>query len=84
MDEPTARLTAGEVSNLLQIIRDLSAAGTTVVFVSHFLEQVLEIADRITIMRDGRIVRTSEASTESTGSLVEAMIGRTLEANFPP
>jgi len=83
MDEPTARLTAGEVSNLLQIIGDLSAAGTTVVFVSHFLDQVLEIADRITIMRDGRIVRTSQAGSESTGSLVEAMIGRTLEANFP-
>ncbi|MBC8194512.1 MAG: sugar ABC transporter ATP-binding protein [Acidimicrobiia bacterium] len=84
MDEPTARLTADEASNLLQIIRDLSVGGTTVVFVSHFLDQVLDVADRITIMRDGRIVRTSEAGSESTGSLVEAMIGRTLEANFPP
>ena len=84
MDEPTARLTAEEASTLLKIMRDLSESGRTVIFVSHFLEQVLEIADRITTMRDGRIVRTSEAESETAGSLVEAMIGRSLETNFPP
>ncbi len=84
MDEPTARLTAQEAFTLLGIMRDLSGSGRTVIFVSHFLEQVLEIADRITTMRDGRIVRTSEAGSESTGTLVEAMTGRSMEANFPP
>lgn len=84
MDEPTARLSADETTDLLAAIRDLVRSGTTVVFVSHFLDQVLEVSDRITVLRDGRLIRTADAADETPASLVEAMIGRSLAANFPP
>ncbi len=83
MDEPTARLSADETTDLLAVIRDLVGSGTTVVFVSHFLDQVLEVADRITVLRDGRLIRTADAVDETPATLVEAMIGRSLAANFP-
>ena len=83
MDEPTARLTAHEAEALGQIMRRLSTQGTTIVLVSHFLEEVLEVADTITVMRDGHIVRTRAAAEESQASLTQAMIGRALEAAFP-
>ncbi|MDP9364504.1 MAG: sugar ABC transporter ATP-binding protein [Chloroflexota bacterium] len=83
MDEPTASLTADETGRLLQIIRRLSAAGTAVVLVSHFLDEVLAVSDEVTIMRDGRLVRTAPASQETEESLVAAMIGRNVELAFP-
>lgn len=83
-DEPTARLSKSETDNLLQVMRDLAGAGTSIVFVSHFLDQVLDVADTVTVLRDGRVVRTSAVADESSDSLLEAMIGRQLSANFPP
>ncbi len=59
MDEPTARLSADETVSLRRTVRALADAGRTIVFVSHFLEEVLEVADTITIMRDGHVIRTS-------------------------
>jgi simple sugar transport system ATP-binding protein/ribose transport system ATP-binding protein len=84
MDEPTARLSAAETTALRRTIRSLSAAGRTIVFVSHFLAEVLEVSDTVTIMRDGRIIRTSAADEETYDSCIEGMIGRTLESTFPP
>ncbi len=83
MDEPTARLSLAETRILLDTIRSLSAAGTTVVFVSHFLDEVLEIADDVTIMRDARVIRTRPAAEETRESLIEGMTGRPLDAMFP-
>ena len=83
MDEPTARLDQDESRNLLRIIKQLSVGGTAVVFVSHFLDDVLEVCDRITVMRDGKVVRTSPAREETQSSMVEAMIGRPAEFAFP-
>jgi simple sugar transport system ATP-binding protein/ribose transport system ATP-binding protein len=84
MDEPTARLSATETETLRRTIRTLAAEGTTIVFVSHFLEEVLEVGDRVTIMRDGHIIRTSDCSDETYDSCIEGMIGRTLDSTFPP
>lgn len=84
MDEPTARLSADETLSLRRTVRALAEAGHTIVFVSHFLEEVLEVADVITIMRDGRIIRTSPGAEESYDSCIEGMIGRPLESTFPP
>jgi rhamnose transport system ATP-binding protein len=84
MDEPTASLTADETERLLAIVRRLAAAGTAIVLVSHFLDEVLAVADEVTVMRDGHIVRTAPAREESTESLVAAMIGRRIELAFPP
>ena len=84
MDEPTASLTADETARLLTIVRRLAAGGTAIVLVSHFLDEVLSVADTVTVMRDGRLVRTSAAAAETEGSLVEAMIGRPVDLAFPP
>ncbi len=83
MDEPTARLATHEAEALMQILRSLRGRGKTIVFVSHFLEEVLAISDRITVMRDGGVVTTDDAAAFTTHSLIEAMIGRSLESTFP-
>jgi simple sugar transport system ATP-binding protein/ribose transport system ATP-binding protein len=83
MDEPTAALTADESARLLDIIRGLKAAGTTIVFVSHFLPQVLSIADTVTVLRDGRLIHTKPAASETPASVVTAMLGRPMEMTFP-
>ena len=84
MDEPTASLTADESRRLLVIIEGLTASGTAVVLVSHHLDEVLKAARTITVMRDGRLVRTGPAKDESSETLVNAMVGRALELTFPP
>ena len=84
MDEPSARLSAEERDQLHRLIRSLRDQSVTVLFISHYLDEVLELADAITVMRDGRVVRSTEPSSETTSSLVEAMIGRKLEGSFPP
>jgi simple sugar transport system ATP-binding protein/ribose transport system ATP-binding protein len=84
MDEPTARLAQPEAMNLLRIIRRLAAAGTTVVYVSHFLEEVLSVGDRITVLRNGSVVARSAASNQTADGLVTAMLGRQASLSFPP
>jgi rhamnose transport system ATP-binding protein len=84
MDEPTAALSPHETDGLLQAIRQLAAEGTTVVFVSHFLREVLVVCDDITVLRDGRHVTTVPAARTTADELVVAMIGRRLEASYPP
>jgi rhamnose transport system ATP-binding protein len=83
MDEPTARLSAEETMVLKEVMKSLKERGKTVVFVSHFLGDVLSISDAVTIMRDGRVIRTSHPSIETHNSLVEAMTGRTIDDSFP-
>jgi rhamnose transport system ATP-binding protein len=83
MDEPTARLAADETAALMTTVRRLAEAGTTVVFVSHFLDEVLALADTVTVMRDGRVIRTRAAAEQDHRSLIEGMTGRTMEAAFP-
>ena len=84
MDEPTASLSPHEAGRLFEIVRQLAVGGTSIVFVSHFLEDVLGLCDTVTILRDGAIVRSSPAATESVDSLVLGMIGRSLATSFPP
>ena len=83
MDEPTARLSTEEAGTLLSIVSRLSQDGTTVILVSHFLDQVLQVADTVSVMRDGVLVSSRAAASETERSLVEAMIGRSLDTNFP-
>jgi simple sugar transport system ATP-binding protein/ribose transport system ATP-binding protein len=84
MDEPTAALTANESEKLFEIIRDLKRGGTTIVYVSHFLDEVLALVDTVSVLRDGELVRTAAAADETPRKLVHAMIGRSLELTFPP
>jgi rhamnose transport system ATP-binding protein len=83
MDEPTAALAANETLALHEIVRSLAGSGKTILLISHFLREVLELADAVTVLRDGRLVRTSPAAEETESSLVEAMLGRSLTATFP-
>ncbi len=83
MDEPTASLAGAEADQLLRIITDLRDEGRTVVFVTHFLVDALAVADRVTVLKDGRLVRTSPARGETPDSLIESMLGRSLGSMFP-
>jgi simple sugar transport system ATP-binding protein/ribose transport system ATP-binding protein len=84
LDEPTASLSAAEVASLHALVRRLVASGRTVILVSHFLAEVLELADTVTILRDGRVVRTGPAAAETEDSLIAGMLGRSLGRTFPP
>ena len=84
MDEPTAMLADDETEIFLEIVRDLNQRGHTIIYISHFLEEVLNLADTVTIMRNGRIVRTAPTRVETTDTLVEAMLGQTLSEMYPP
>jgi ribose transport system ATP-binding protein len=83
MDEPSAALSAPETAQLHEIVRSLAESGTTILLISHFLREVLELADTVTVLRDGRLVRTAPTSEETEASLVEAMLGRPLTTTFP-
>jgi ABC-type sugar transport system ATPase subunit len=84
MDEPTARLARDDAVALLELMRRVTQRGTAIVFVSHFLEDVLAVADRVTVLRDGRLVETFVASGQTADDLVTAMLGREATVGFPP
>ena len=79
MDEPTASLTQSETDALLAIVRTLSARGVSVVFVSHRLAEVLDIASRVTVLRDGRLVGVFDTAGMTQSRLTELMTGKTFE-----
>ena len=83
MDEPTAMLSDEETAKFLDVVRNLQAMGKTVIYVSHFLEEVLEIANKVTIMRNGEIIRTTATKDETPTSLVEGMLGKSMEQMYP-
>jgi rhamnose transport system ATP-binding protein len=83
MDEPTAALPRRDVAILHEIIRRLARAGTTIVLVSHFLREVLELADDVSILRDGHLIASAPATGQTEESLLNAMLGRTLDTTFP-
>ena len=83
MDEPTAALSRPDTQRLHQVIRRLAAGGTTVVLVSHFLGEVAELADQVTILRDGRLVRTAPAAGETEETMLSSMLGRSVGTTFP-
>jgi ribose transport system ATP-binding protein len=83
MDEPTSSLTQDEADRLHEIMDRLRREGRTIIYVSHFLEEVLRWADWVTVMRDGEIVRTAPTDEETKATLVEGMLGQPLEMAFP-
>jgi ABC-type sugar transport system ATPase subunit len=83
MDEPTSALTTDESARLFEVVRRLREGGTTIIYVSHLLEEVLALVDTVTVLRDGKVVRTGAAAEESPERLVSAMLGRSMELVFP-
>jgi ribose transport system ATP-binding protein len=82
MDEPTASLSGQEVERLFEIVRGLKKEEVAMIFISHHLEEVSEIGDRVTVLRDGKVVDRVPASTKYS-ELVRMMVGRSVEAQFP-
>ena len=84
MDEPTDVLTGRETAVLFKLIRRLKAQGVTVVYISHKLEEVAEIADRVSILRDGRLITTQKTSELTQDEMASLMVGRELSDMYPP
>ena len=83
LDEPTSSLTIHEVQELFVIVRRLAARGTAIVYISHKLDEIFAITDRITVLRDGRKVATAPTREWTESAVVRAMVGRDLSALFP-
>jgi len=83
MDEPTAALSDREVEALFKVIRSLREQGTGILYVSHRLDEITQIADRITILRDGQLIATRPVSEVSTAEIVRMMIGRPMDQQYP-
>jgi ribose transport system ATP-binding protein len=83
MDEPTATLTEREIDRLFALIVQLKAAGVGVIYISHRLEELPRIADRITVLRDGKVIETRPLAEMPRDEMVRLMVGRKLETHFP-
>lgn len=83
MDEPTAPLTTNEVDTLFRIIHDLKAKGVTIIFISHRLEELFEVADRVTVMRDGCYVGTENICDIDRQKLIAMMAGHEMKESYP-
>ena len=84
MDEPTSSLTEDEVEHLFEIIRDLRSKGVAVIYISHKMEEIKQISDQVSIMRDGQMIGTWESSELTTDMIISKMVGRDLSNRFPP
>lgn len=83
MDEPSAALTENELKNLFAVIRRLKAEGVGIIYISHRLEEIFEIGDRLTVLRDGKFIHSCNVAESDRRSLVRWMVGRELEQEYP-
>lgn len=84
LDEPTSSLTSEEVNHLFKIINKLRDKGCGIIYISHKMEEILEISDDVTIMRDGKWIDTLNAKDLTTDKIIKLMVGRDLTNRFPP
>ena len=84
MDEPTSSLTTGETEKLFEIIRRLRSEGRSIIYISHKMEEISELADEVTVMRDGKYIGIWKMSEVTIDSLIEKMVGRSMDERFPP
>ncbi|MHB1337103.1 MAG: sugar ABC transporter ATP-binding protein [Candidatus Humimicrobiaceae bacterium] len=83
LDEPTSTLSEGEVETLFRIIDNLQRKGITIIYISHRLDEIFKIADRVTILKDGVLVQTCNVSDLTKDELINKMVGRALSSTFP-
>jgi len=83
MDEPTAALSGREIERLFTIIRRLKAAGVGIIYISHRMDELPRIADRVTVLRDGKAVETRDAADFPSEDIIRAMVGRQVDAHYP-
>ena len=84
LDEPTSSLTDNEVEALFRIVRDLKSRGVSLIYISHKMDEIFEICDEISVLRDGSLVMTKESKDTNMNELISAMVGRSLDNRFPP
>lgn len=84
LDEPTSSLTDKEVKKLFSIIRELKKEGVSFVYISHKMDEIFEICDEISVLRDGQMIMTKAAKDTDMNELISAMVGRSLDHRFPP
>jgi ABC-type sugar transport system, ATPase component len=83
LDEPTAPLTEGEAKHLFNLMRTLKANGVTMIFISHHMDEIFEIADRFSVIRDGKWIGTESIDQVTEGEIIHMMVGRELKDTFP-
>jgi len=83
MDEPTATLTGNEVDKLFNIIRNLKKQGVSIIYISHRLEEIGQIGDRVTVLRDGKKVLTEDVKNVTTDEIIKSMVGREIGSKYP-
>ena len=84
LDEPTSSLTVREVNKLFEMMRNLKAQGISLVYISHKMDEVFEICDQVSVLRDGKMVATKNTDETTMDELIAAMVGRSLDNRFPP
>ena len=84
LDEPTSSLTVQEVNKLFEMMRMLKEQGIALIYISHKMDEIFEICDEISVLRDGNLVMTKAARDTNMNELIAAMVGRSLESRFPP
>lgn len=84
MDEPSATLTPAEIDRLFAVIRDLKRAGVSIIYISHHLDEIFEIGDRVTVLRDGELVATDDIKNVTKDMTIRWMVGRDLTNTYPP
>ena len=84
LDEPTSSLTVQEVAKLFEMMRMLKEQGISLIYISHKMDEIFEICDEISVLRDGNLVMTKSSKDTNMNELIAAMVGRSLESRFPP
>ena len=84
VDEPTSSLTAPEVAKLFSMMRKLRAEGISLVYISHKMDEIFDICDQVSVLRDGSLVMTKDCEDTNMNELISAMVGRSLDNRFPP
>lgn len=84
LDEPTSSLTVQEVDKLFEMMRMLKEQGIALIYISHKMDEIFQICDEISVLRDGKLVMTKSSQDTSMNELISAMVGRSLESRFPP
>jgi ribose transport system ATP-binding protein len=84
MDEPTAALSLHEVDNLLELVKKLKARGVTIVYITHRMEEIFKVTDRVTVLKDGQFVTSCNTADVTRTEVVELMVGREFSTYFPP
>ncbi len=83
MDEPSAPLSVSEVQKMFEVVRKLKSEGVTIIYISHRMEEIFEISDRVSVMRDGKYIATRDTKVTDTKELISLMVGRELSETYP-